>query len=67
MPVIEVRIPVSSIGQSTSDEKWNIDSDWIYQIDAGMLWPNGQDIGLEIVWSPVRTLPPCDKGGALVV
>ncbi len=32
-----------------------------------MSWPNGQGIGLAIVWSPVRPLPPRDKGGALVV
>ena len=31
------------------------------------LQPFVQDIGLEIVCSPVRTLPPRDKGGALVV
>ena len=37
-------------------------------VDArGMSWPCGQGIGLAIVLLPVRTLPPRDKGGALVV
>ena len=33
----------------------------------GMSWPSGQGIGMAIIWSPVRPLPPRDKGGALVV
>ncbi len=32
-----------------------------------MSWPNGHGVGLAIVWSPVRTLPPRVYGGALVV
>ena len=35
--------------------------------DQDILLPNGQGIGLEIIWSPVQTLPPHDKGDALVV
>ncbi len=41
--------------------------DWIFGLIPlyGMSWPNGQGIGLAVVWSPVRTLPPRDNGGAL--
>jgi hypothetical protein len=31
---MEVEMPVSCIGQSTSDEKWGTINDWIYQIDV---------------------------------
>jgi hypothetical protein len=34
---------------------------------VGMSWPNGQGIGLAIVWSSVRILPPRIYGGALLV
>jgi hypothetical protein len=33
----------------------------------GSSWPCGQGGGLAVVRSPVRTLPPCAYGGALVV
>jgi hypothetical protein len=33
----------------------------------GSLWPCGQGGGLAVVRSPVRTLPPREYGGALVV
>ncbi len=36
-------------------------------IEAGSLWPCGQGGGLAVVRSPVRTLPPREYGGALVV
>ncbi len=32
-PVMEVKNPFSSIVQSTSDEKWYTDNDWIYRIN----------------------------------
>ncbi len=34
---------------------------------SGTLWPCGQGCGLAVVRSPVRTLPPREYGGALVV
>ena len=43
IPVMEVEIPFSSIGQSISDERCRIDNDWIYQIyqaDSGMGFSN---------------------------
>ncbi len=38
---------------------------WYYMCRG--LVVTGQGIGLAVVWSPVWTLPPRDKGGALVV
>jgi hypothetical protein len=37
----------------------------ILVVVVGMSWPNYQGIGLAIIWSSVRTLPPRVYGGAL--
>ncbi len=39
-----------------------------FKEDSGLMsWPNGQGIVLDIVRSPVRPLPPRNKGGTLMV
>ncbi len=56
---MEVKTPFSCIGQSTSDEKWGIISDWIYQIDMLLRKMSRHYVGARHIFSTNKQQKVC--------
>ncbi len=59
IPVMEVENPLSSCDLSTSDGKYHINNDWIYQIHLLLPWTSRHDVGTRPIFLTKKQQKDC--------